>query len=190
MRCCALLIGAGAAVFAMAAGAGTAPYHVYADVVDVEPLIERHTVSVPSRDCFPNNGSAAYSQHHYSRHDRSDAHSTRSRRSGVAGILGGVIGGLVGSQFGGGNGKKALAIGGALLGASSARRASRHRHESEYVRRRCATVMESRVIEEVAGYRVHYLYHGQEFVKRVDSDPGDRILVEVRVMPVATDPNR
>ncbi len=106
MRCCALLIGAGAAVFAMTAGAGTAPYHVYADVVDVEPLIERHTVSVPSRDCLvPNNGSAAYSQHHYARHGHSDAHSARSRGSGVAGILGGVIGGLVGSQFGGGNGK-------------------------------------------------------------------------------------
>ncbi len=148
MRCCALLVGAGAAVFAMAAGAGTAPYHVYADVVDVEPLIERHTVTVPSRECLvTNDGSAAYSQHHYSRHDHNDTHSARSRGSGVAGILGGVIGGLVGSQFGGGNGKKALAIGGALLGASIARRASRHRHESEYVRRRCTTATESLVIE-------------------------------------------
>ena len=97
-----------------------------------------------------------------------------------------------GCCIGGGSGRKVLAITGAMVGASIANRARRHRHDSHsshYTPQRCTTVVESREVEEIAGYRVRYLYQGQEFVKRVDSDPGDRIRVQVQVTPVAEEPS-
>jgi uncharacterized protein YcfJ len=188
-----LLLGIGACVFATAAAAaaaaGSESYFVYADVLGVEPLIERRTVSEPHRSCevvAPWRDGLARNPYdsRYRDHPR--------HRNGVATIIGGVIGGLVGSQFGGGTGRKALAITGAMLGASIANRARRHRHDSHsshYTPQHCTTVVESHEVEEIAGYRVRYLYQGQEFVKRVDSDPGDRIRVQVQVTPVAEEPS-
>ena len=46
-----LLLGIGACVFATAAAAESESYTVYADILDVEPLIERRTVSQPHRSC-------------------------------------------------------------------------------------------------------------------------------------------
>jgi uncharacterized protein YcfJ len=220
MRCAGLLfvVGVGVGVFTMSANAGSESYYIYADVVDVEPLVERYTVTEPQQACSATNGSTAYSHsrhRHYGRandhsydyhqsydNDREYAHAGSSHSSGAATLLGGVIGGLVGSQFGGGNGKKVLGIAGAIVGASVANQAARHRHDNygsrgyynspnrnaHYRPQRCATVMESREIEEVTGYRVRYLYQGQEFVKRVDTDPGDRVRVQVQVTPVADGP--
>lgn len=203
MRCAALLLvlGVCVGVFAMNATASSELYYVYADVVDVEPLIERRTVSQPRETCSETShrssahahGNHRHYDHRYQEYDDGHDHTRRadSHGSGVARIIGGVIGGLVGSQFGGGRGSKALAVTGAILGASIGRRVSRHRHEayaSPYVPQQCTTVMETREVEEISGYRVRYLYQGQEFTKRVDDDPGDRIRVQVQVTPVAAEP--
>jgi len=186
-----LLLGIGACVFATAAAAaaaaGSESYYVYADVLDVEPLIERRTVSEPHRSC-----GLARNPYDSSYRDYDRDHAHPPRRNGAATIIGGVIGGLVGSQFGGGTGRKVLAITGAMLGASIANRARPHRHGSHTSHdtpQRCTTVVESREVEEIAGYRVRYLYQGEEFVKRVDGDPGDRIRVQVQVTPVAEEPS-
>jgi uncharacterized protein YcfJ len=201
MRCAALILGAGIGVFAMTATASSDSYYEYADVVDVEPLIERQTVVEPREVCsVASHPTTRYERRYHRRYDRYQrhafdrdyGHSGNWHGNGAATLIGGVLGGLVGSQFGGGNGKKALAITGAMVGASIANRASRRRHESyhtgygsSHYPPRCTTVMDSREVEEIAGYRVHYLYQGQEFVKRVEHDPGDRIRVRVQVTPIA-----
>jgi uncharacterized protein YcfJ len=202
MRWAALLSGAGIALSVMAANADSDSYVVYADVIDVEPLIERREISRPVQDCsvaeyrtprdrrddhrYSRRHSRYYedhSQYHGDTHDYDPPRPPRSR-SPVATILGGVLGGLVGSQFGGGSGRKALAIAGAVLGASVANQAGRRREFDRYSPRHCATIVESREVEDVTGYRVRYLYQGREFEKIVDQDPGDRVRVEVRVTPV------
>ena len=50
--------------------------------------------------------------------------------------------------------------------------------------RRCTTTTETRERTVLDGYDVTYLYHGQEFTKRVSEDPGDRIRIRVDVEPV------
>ena len=48
----------------------------------------------------------------------------------------------------------------------------------------CRTTHESRVVEEVKGYRVTYRYAGETFEKVMPHDPGDRIYVNVRIVPL------
>ena len=61
----------------------------------------------------------------------------------MPGLLGGLVGGLVGNQFGGGNGRKALTVIGALAGSSIARQARpgppHYGSHDEYDRLRSAT---------------------------------------------------
>jgi uncharacterized protein YcfJ len=193
----------GAGAFAVTATANPDSYYTYADVVEVEPLIARYTVTEPRETCslapHPPAESADRRYRRYRPYRPEERDYANSHSSGAATLFGGMIGGLLGSQFGGGSGRKALAIAGAMVGASIANNASRHRHgrydsrnsydayhrHSRHTPQRCVSVVESREVEEVSGYRVHYLYQGQEFVKRVDTDPGDRVRVQVQVAPVA-----
>jgi uncharacterized protein YcfJ len=195
MRCARLIIvvgmSMGAGAFAVTATANPDSYYTYADVVEVEPLIARYTVTEPRETCsLAAHPPAEPADGRYRRYRPEDHDHANSHSSGAATLFGGVLGGLLGSQFGGGSGRKVLAIAGAMVGASIASNASRHRHgsydsrHSRYTPQRCVSVVESREVEEVSGYRVHYLYQGQEFVKRVDTDPGDRVRVQVQVAPV------
>ena len=169
---------------ASAAGSG---YSVYADVVDVEPLIERHTLTRPRQECSVVSYRSTSHSHPRRRHYHGNhADSRGSNANGAATVFGGLIGGLVGNQFGGGNGKKALTVAGAILGASIANQASRERHDRfDAHPELCSTEIETREVEEIAGYLVRYRYHGQEFVKRMERDPGERVRVEVLVTPIA-----
>ncbi|MFP6815814.1 MAG: glycine zipper 2TM domain-containing protein [Pseudomonadales bacterium] len=163
-------------------------YRVYADVVDVEPLVERHTITTPRQECsVVSDHSSSHSYPRYQHRHSDHADSRGSNTSGIATVVGGLIGGLVGNQFGAGSGRKALTVAGAILGASIANQASRDRRD-EYASaepRRCSRQFETREVEEIAGYLVRYRYHGQEFVKRMEHDPGERVRVEVAVTPVA-----
>lgn len=197
MRHLVLLLGVAAGLFSATVLANSQSYYVYADVVDVEPLIQRHTVREPHEECTRDSyATSSYGRHgshrHHGRHDYHQDYHRGSHGNGAATLLGGVIGGLLGSQFGGGNGKKALAITGAMVGASIANQASRRRletHTSRYAPQRCTTVVTSREVETTTGYDVRYHYQGQEFVKRVEEHPGDRIRVRVDVTPVVTEPD-
>ncbi|MCZ6711013.1 MAG: hypothetical protein O7B25_11675, partial [Gammaproteobacteria bacterium] len=86
--------------------------------------------------------------------------------------------------------RKVLTVAGAILGASIANQVSRDRRDwsDSHGQRRCSTEFETREVEEIAGYLVHYRYHGQKFVKRMERDPGERVRVEVRVTPITSEP--
>ena len=99
-------------------------------------------------------------------------------------VVGAVIGGVIGHQFGGGSGKKALTVVGALAGASIARDAARRNQESRYPTKVCHTTIEKEVVEDISAYDVTYEYGGQQFSKRMSTHPGETVRVRVQVSPV------
>ncbi len=110
----------------------------------------------------------------------------RQRRSPTATLIGGVIGGAIGHQFGGGHGKDALTVAGALIGASIANDASRRKAGAQYteVEQRCRTTHEYYDEERITGYRVQYEYNGQVYNTRMNNEPGEFLDLRVSVSPV------
>lgn len=49
---------------------------------------------------------------------------------------------------------------------------------------RCETVYQQHEEERLVGYQVTYLYNGEEFSVRTESDPGEEIRLRVSVQPV------
>ncbi len=169
---------------------GTSSYFVKAPVLHVEPIVTKRYVDHPVQHCTTEYSAERADDYPRQRH-------THQRI--LPGLLGGLIGGWVGHQFGGGNGKKALTVLGALTGSSIAKNAARqHDDESHEYRRsdrhyrraapvqRCRTKYESRPEESIDGYLVTYEYAGRTFEKRVPRHPGDEISIRVRVTPLAT----
>ncbi len=158
-------------------------YSTWADVVDVEPVINERVEVVPVERCREYRDSRRIRRDRYERVEDDRIHEPAPWRS----IVGGLIGGLVGNQFGGGNGKKAFTIAGAIAGASIAQhRGARNtgRRDKSPVRR-CEIEHERRAVEDLVGYDVTYRYHGREFTKRTKRHPGNRIRVNVEMSPVA-----
>ena len=172
-------------------------YYVYADVVDVSPRYGWREVVEPVRHCVevvePRRSAWNRRRDRYreegGRHD--------GGRDAAAGLVGGLIGGLIGNQFGGGDGKKALTVAGALLGASVAQDHARRRDLDDRYRRydaypyaerpagrRCTQTERTRRVRGVNGYDVTYRYQGATFHKWVDDHPGDAIRVHVAVEPM------
>ncbi len=144
----------------------------YARVTDVEPITRLVQVSQPRQECW----------------EEQVVHREEGRgRSGAGTVLGGLIGGAVGSRFGGGDGKVAAAVAGSVLGAAIGngyeRRHTRQPREYVSTETRCRTVDDRYTEERTIGYRVHYRYHGEDYVTRMDRHPGDRIRVRVSVAP-------
>ncbi len=100
--------------------------------------------------------------------------------------MGSLIGGAVGRQFGGGRGRDALTIAGALAGADIANERAAHRHDGRRIesRERCVTMQEVRETRVIEAWRVTYFYQGKEFTRTVHGRPGDRIRVRIRVEPL------
>ncbi|MDZ7668174.1 MAG: glycine zipper 2TM domain-containing protein [Gammaproteobacteria bacterium] len=166
-------------------------YYTYADVISVRPLYGVHRVSEPVRRCETVSRRPAHPASRY--RGRHSDHYARQQGDGsaAAGLLGGLVGGLIGHQFGDGNGRKALTVAGALLGASIASDRARGRHHDArgYARenmtvRRCTEVMQSRQERQVHGYDVRYRYQGRTFNKRVDEHPGEVVRIHVDVEPM------
>ncbi len=111
----------------------------------------------------------------------------RQRRSHTPGLVGGLIGGAVGRQFGGGRGRDALTVVGALVGASVANDVQHQRrgHRGTRVETQCRTANEYYREERITGYRVEYEYNGQVYTTRTDYEPGSVIDLEVSVNPVS-----
>ncbi|MCZ6890089.1 MAG: glycine zipper 2TM domain-containing protein [Gammaproteobacteria bacterium] len=156
-------------------------YYVDADVVHVEPIIQQHTVNRPREVCD------VYVDRDYRNRRWDEPYYHEVDPGPVPKIIGGLIGGLIGHQFGGGRGKTALTIAGALVGGSIANNTARKRHRHRYteVRRdtECWTVNDRSTVNRLDGYRVTYLYQGRKFVKHMDEHPGDHVRVHVRVSP-------
>lgn len=102
-------------------------------------------------------------------------------------LLSTVIGGAIGNAVGNGKSNKRVgAVVGALLGHSVGRDIVRRNQgvirEVELVQR-CETAYEQVEEERLVGYQVTYLYNGDEYSVRTDTDPGDQIRLRVSVQP-------
>ncbi len=156
---------------------GPAPRYDYARVVDVQPLTTRVRVSTPQRECW----------------DETRAEPAPYQppgRSGAGGtLLGAAIGAVIGHQIGSGRGRDAATVGGAIIGAGIGHQQAAKRSgyvpppPREYTVQRCETRYREEWQERVDGYRVTYVYHGQEQVTEMPYKPGDRIRVRVDVTP-------
>ncbi len=165
-------------------------YYAYADVVDVEPIVKHRVVSRQREVCEDRDRYARryHDQHHEFDEPRYPDHGPSLART----VFGGLIGGLIGHQFGGGHGKQALTILGALAGSSIAKDSARRNHNYRSYRyaqdryRRgveCWTVNDEDIVKSHDGYRVTYTYQGRRFVKHMNTYPDDQIRVRVRVSP-------
>lgn len=182
-------------------------YVIDADVVRVSPRYGWREVSEPVRECvdvaapYESRRRAGYphGSHGFGYpHDFHDDYAYRRHRHGrhrtggdeaAAGLVGGLIGGLIGNQFGGGNGRTALTVAGALIGASVASdhvRRSRtyavpERHYAPATVRRCTDGYRTRQVRGPDGYDVSYRYQGRTFTKWMAQHPGDTVPVRVAV---------
>ena len=144
--------------------------HVYARVVDVEPIVRYVTVERPRRACWNE--------------------IVREPVRGVAGptLAGGVVGAAIGRQFGSGNDRDALTLIGAVAGAAVAnQRAVRHQGYAtrDVAVERCDVVSERFTQERIDGYQVTYVYDGRRHRMVTPQPPGDRVRLAVDVRPVA-----
>ncbi len=186
-------------------------YRAYATVISVDPIVTRRIATEPESRCTwvrqeqPRyfRDARGHWQHTYS-HNDDVRHYERPRRSAVPSIIGGLIGSLVGHQFGGGHGKTALTIAGAIAGASIGNRvahgsnrvahgsnrvahgSNRVAHGSDLTNdharvQRCHTTNQSRIVNDITGYDVTYRYNGETFTKRMDTHPGERVRINVRI---------
>ena len=146
-------------------------HYEYAPVVSVEPVVTSHRVPVDREVCWLEHG------YEVERHGPDSATGT---------IAGAIIGGVIGNQFGGGNGRRALTVAGAALGASVGRDASRR--GGEYRRpvsyERCEIQRDYETRTYTSGYLVQYEYNGEIFETRTRTEPGDVIRLRVAVQPV------
>jgi uncharacterized protein YcfJ len=160
--------------FAAHATSDANSYYTYAEVIAAEPIISQTVETIPHEECFSVRPRRVIRRNH--------------RRSNVLPtLLGSLVGGVIGHQFGGGRGKKALTVAGALAGASMASNAA---HSQEYessdhaVYQRCTLTEEVREVESIEGYLVTYRYQGREFTRTTVDYPGSRIRLRVKVNPV------
>jgi uncharacterized protein YcfJ len=134
----------------------------YAQVLHVDPILERVRFSVPVEHCW--NEQVAY----------------RSGPNGGA-IIGGVLGAAVGSNIGRGADRPATTVAGAVIGAVIGNQVARDRDDRreryENVRR-CETRYEERWDQRVVAYRVSYIYRGRHDVVRLAYDPGRRVRMD------------
>lgn len=180
-------------------------YVVDVPVVSAEPIEVTRRVERPEKTCelVRESGRYARDDRRYSSYERDSRYDRqrydrqryererRGERGSVgAQVLGGLIGGAIGNQFGGGNGKKALTIAGALIGSSIARgdRSRYHdRHVSEYreiePEYQCRTTTRTREVTQVTGYDVTYRYNDTLYNRRMEYDPGDTLELRVRAVP-------
>lgn len=147
----------------------------YAEVVQSRPLYQVVEVSRPQEQC---------------REEEIAVDRYPSRRGSrtpllVSTIIGGAIGNAVGHDK---SNQRVGAVLGAMLGHSIGRDIMRHRDQPairEYQTvQRCDTVYQRHEEERLVGYQVTYLYNGEEYSVRTDSDPGEQIRIRVSVQPV------
>lgn len=162
-------MGMGAAVAAAETSYTTAP------VLSANPVYQIVEVSTPQEQCWEQEIVV----------ERHDSRKTSNTPVLVSTIIGGAIGNAVGHNK---SNKRVGTVVGAVLGHSIGRDIMRQNDRPEYREyetvQRCETVYQQHEEERLIGYNVTYLYDGQEYSVRTDTDPGDAIRVRVSVQPV------
>lgn len=140
-----------------------------ATVVSVDKIYRTHTIREPYQDCYIK-----------------EFYQTQGDGSAANEIMGGILGGLVGNQFGGGDGKDAMTVAGALLGASLA-------HDDELKKSNKATLVSREICEtkyrsesqkRLSHYRVEYEYDGRIFTYTTKKRPHGKVIkVNVEISP-------
>jgi uncharacterized protein YcfJ len=162
----------------------------YARVVDVQPITRRIRVTEPRRECFEE------TRYDAPRHEDSRSRGAPRPAAGSM-ILGGILGAAVGNQIGGGDGRRAATVAGALIGTALGHDAAARRDYRDgryydtrvdeppraYTVERCDVRYQESWEERVEGYRVAYEYHGRRYETRLPYDPGERVRVRVDVFP-------
>ena len=107
-------------------------------------------------------------------------------RVGKGAAIGAIAGGVLGHQLGDNSNANtaAGAILGGILGHQIERRTDNDNDQPDLDRSRCRQVAEGR--GDVQGYEVRYAYRGQEYVTRMDRDPGSRLELGRDVNPDGT----
>ena len=147
----------------------------YAQVVASQPVYRVVEVSTPQEQCFEE-------QIAINSYDGSNQSRTPLL---VSTIIGGAIGNALGHNK---SNQQVGAVLGAMLGHSIGRDIIRHNNQPEGVEyqtvQRCNTVYQQHEEERLVAYDVTYLYNGEEYSVRTDSDPGDQIRIRISVQPV------
>jgi uncharacterized protein YcfJ len=150
--------------FSGLSAATAADFEDYARVVSVAPQVEQ--VNYPQQECHTEYVSVQ-------RHGR-----------GIGGsIIGGVAGGILGNQVGGGNGRTVATAAGAIAGAIVGDRVENNQPNAveQQPVQQCRTVDNWQT--RTRGYTVTYEYHGHRQTSVMPYDPGERLRVQVAVMP-------
>lgn len=159
----------------MSASLSAQTTYEYADVIEARPIYQLIEVSEPYEQCWEEEVAI-------------DRYPVR-RGSNTPVLVSTIIGGAIGNAVGNGKSNKRVgAVVGAVLGHSIGRdivRSERRSRVRDYeIVQRCETAYEQREEERLVGYRVTYIYDGEERTIRTDTDPGDRIRLRVSVQPV------
>jgi uncharacterized protein YcfJ len=140
---------------------------VYAEVVDVQPIVRQVTVSTPRQECWQE---TVY----------------RQAPDGTGAVIaGGILGGITGHQFGSGHGQDAMTVIGAVVGSTVAHNVvKRNATAVPDTVERCETRTDVHEEERIEGYDVTYVYDGQRYRTRMREHPGKEVAVRVAVTPV------
>ena len=152
----------------------------YAEVVAVEPVLERETLYASVIGSEPVRESSTTSTPHQVCEDVVVAERMPERDGNVGGtVAGAVIGGLVGNQVGGGNGRKAATAAGAVAGGFIGNRVDRNHVGGQVVNRterRCRTVNNTSTSSRTVAWNVTYRNpDGSTDSMRTEHKPGSRI---------------
>lgn len=146
--------------------------YAVAPVVASHAIYEVVEVSVPSQQCWEEEIAAQ------------EGYNSRTPLL-ISTIIGGAIGNAVGHSK---SNKRVGAVVGAVLGHSIGRdimqNQARGRAGTVEIVQRCETVYQRLEEERLMGYQVTYLYNGEEFSIRTESDPGPEIQLRVDVQPM------
>lgn len=152
----------------------------YADVIGVEPVLEREQLYATVIGSDPVRESSTTSTPQQICEDVVVAERMPERDGNVGGtVAGALIGGLVGNQVGGGDGRKAATLGGAVAGGYIGNRVDRRHVGGQVVNRtdrRCRTVNNSSTSSRTVAWNVTYRNpDGTTGTMRTESKPGSRI---------------
>lgn len=146
-----------------------------APVVESRAIYEVVEISTPQEQCWEEETVV----------DSYGSRSTSKTPLIVSTILGGAIGNAVGHNK---SNQRVGAVLGAMLGHSIGRdimRRNERPSSREYQTvQRCETVYQQHEEERLVGYQVTYLYNGEEYSVRTNSDPGEEIRVRVNIQPI------